>query len=77
MKDNLTISELLAIQHIISEPLYYVTDENMKEDELLVSKETLRTPEFVVFHPNRIEEMKANAKAVNRRLVHLRYRVVH
>lgn len=72
MTDSLTFVNLLAIQDVILAPLYYATDENMEEDKILWSKETSHTPEFVVFHPDKLEEMKANAKSIGRRLIHIR-----
>lgn len=71
-EDNLSVAEILKIQDYIFPPLYYATDENIEPDKLLFSKETKLTPEFVVFHPSRLDEMKANARSVNRRLVHIR-----
>jgi hypothetical protein len=70
MTDNLTIDDLLRARDIVFPPLYYATSEEIERDKILAVKETSTHPEYIVFHPDNLEDIRKSI--TGRRLVHLR-----
>lgn len=70
MDDNLTFDALLAARDIVFPPLYYATSEEIERDKILAVKETDTHPEYIVFHPDSLEDISKCIR--HRRLVHLR-----
>lgn len=70
MADNLTLDALIAARDIVFPPLYYATSEEISRGLILLAKETNHSPEYIVFHPDNLEDIRKSI--TGRRLVHLR-----
>lgn len=70
MTDNLTFADLLRARDTVFPPLYYATSEDIELGQILLAKETAHSPEYIVFHPDNLEDVQRSIPG--RRLVHLR-----
>jgi hypothetical protein len=66
---ELTIEHLREAMALVAPPLYFATDGNIKRGELYLCKEGDYNPEFIICHPDDLDDIKS--KITNRTLVHI------
>lgn len=67
----LTLATMMEMRDKLYRRVYYGTSDQLPRGQAIYSAKTTRTPEFIVLHPDDLEEFKAGLGEMIK-LVHLR-----